>query len=160
MKHSQLRLNPGKTEACLSERRNTLKSWPKHCRHLSSKIYSPYSSELWLTPRKTWMIKFAAIPRNTFSHFQLTRKLHHFLVDGHVVPVIHAVVTSILNSCNRSGIRNLWIDPEGNCWLFPQCKVFLALAVWTQVPQQASAFSQYLFTALAIIFKGTEEMSE
>lgn len=50
MKNSQLRQNPGKIKVCLAERENTLKSWPKYCHHPSSKIYSPYSLKLWLTP--------------------------------------------------------------------------------------------------------------
>lgn len=83
-----------------------------------------------------------------------------FLVDGHLTPVIHTFVTSSMNPCNWSGIWNLWMDPEGACWLFPWCKVLLAQYIWIHVPQKASTFSEYLFTALATIFKASKEISE
>lgn len=78
----------------------------------------------------------------------------------HLTPVIHTFVTSSMNPCNWSGIWNLWMDTEGDCWLFPWWNVLLAEYVWIQVPQKASTFSQYLFTALATIFKASKEISE
>lgn len=104
--------------------------------------------------------QIALISRNAFAYFQLTKKLCPFLLDGHLGPVIHAFVTSSMNPCNRSGIWNLWMDPEGDCWLFPWYKVLLAQYVWIQAPQKASTFSRYLFTALDTIFKASEEISE
>lgn len=102
----------------------------------------------------------ATIFKNIFSLIQLTGKFCPSLVNGHLSPVICVFVTSKLNSHNWSGIWNLWMDSEVDCWLFPWCKVLLTQYAWIQVSQQVSTLSQFLFTALVSIFKATKEISE